>query len=650
MTGVNTSLNLTGTDAVSEVLSLKPCSVVLETLPIDILEKSSRYLQSSVDHSRQDDDPYEAESDSGDSLFLTQKPVPKAVRSRRRYRSTYKSDLTSASGSDETEDEPSAPASQGKSKRCKQSRKKIQLSRLSFPFLSKIRDDKHQPRRRRRMRRNQDHLTSRKNKELHNYAMGGFFKCVRELQEGNAEAPTAFLDEDGDISPLSEGEDDGSDLEDIKVVKKMAFVVSCKRPQPWYTPPIGNIIIDLNQEKHVVWREESELWASCEAANDDREKRKNKKRRVREDEEDGERSPPSDAGGGSLNDQDVAIKRKEKKRKSFEVTEEPSNLSLDSLQKQSTGSCEALTALRKKCKKKKKSSCDNAAEAVEEKEDEDAKHCDDDVAVCGQAVKKKRKKEGEKSISQTSEDAATAAQSDDSVSVQETEKTRAASVCAAEAVEKETQTQTRQEKAESVYAPSGEKGVHACDFEADSAEREANGTVKDKKRKRKICSETDAGGKREKELVTKVDHGPGEEVVVLKKKKKSKQAPVSVMQEAESQTPSLNTNSSVSHKRKSKESSASLLNNTDETVNTSERASSSSTDPASSDIKVKKGAEDISPEETDPVRPEKSEKMKTGSHSPSHEDTLSSSDKVKKDKDGKGKRRLYNPSEAFMDI
>lgn len=61
MTGVNNSLTWTGSDAFGEVSSAESCHVVLETLPPDYVQKISRHFESPVDHSRQVNDPPEAE-------------------------------------------------------------------------------------------------------------------------------------------------------------------------------------------------------------------------------------------------------------------------------------------------------------------------------------------------------------------------------------------------------------------------------------------------------------------------------------------------------------------------------------------------------------------------------------------------------------
>ncbi|KAM7374727.1 hypothetical protein PAMP_007368 [Pampus punctatissimus] len=73
--------------------------------------------------------------------------------------------------------------------------------------------------------------------------MGGFFKCVREMfqsyQKGDkVESYLPTVDMDGEeISPLSEGDEERSHDEDIKVVERKHFVVSSKGkcPHSWNT-------------------------------------------------------------------------------------------------------------------------------------------------------------------------------------------------------------------------------------------------------------------------------------------------------------------------------------------------------------------------------------------------------------------------------
>ncbi|XP_042286930.1 phoenix [Thunnus maccoyii] len=216
-----------GLDAITEVSS-QSCHFVLETSPPDYVEKISRFLESSVGQSRQD--PEANDSDSGDSLFLTQKSVPEAVRSRRRRHSTLRSDPTSPRDLEDGEDSCFAPHREdGRERR----EKKYRLPKYSFPFLT---ERKGKPK--------SNLLFVQQNTRLHNFGMGGFFKCVRELwqsyQRGdNLESSLLTVDVDGEeIPPLSEGEEEKSDDEDIKVVERKRFVLSSKAkcPQPLNTP------------------------------------------------------------------------------------------------------------------------------------------------------------------------------------------------------------------------------------------------------------------------------------------------------------------------------------------------------------------------------------------------------------------------------
>ncbi|XP_071316753.1 caldesmon-like [Trachinotus anak] len=242
MTAVRKSLRLTQSDLLVEALSKESCHIVLETSPPDYVQKISRYLESTEGHNRQDDvvnDPAGAESDSGDSLFITQKPVPEAVRSRRRHRYSLRSDPTSPKDLEESEDDSLSSASPEESKTCKRrGRKKYRLPKFSFPFLK---ERKSKPR---------STLSSvEQNTSLHNYTMGGFFKCVRELwqsyQSGaDLQLPVPTVDMDGQhIPPLSENEEERSEMEDIRVVKRKHFVapLKTKRSKPWYTPEKGDI-------------------------------------------------------------------------------------------------------------------------------------------------------------------------------------------------------------------------------------------------------------------------------------------------------------------------------------------------------------------------------------------------------------------------
>ncbi|XP_051255948.1 phoenix [Dicentrarchus labrax] len=223
MADVHSSLSWTQSDALAEVVSAESCHIVLEPSPPDYVEKISRYLESSVGQGEQDKvchEPAEAESDSGDSLFITQKPVPEAVRSASPGRYNLRKHPIFLS----EESDGDSSSSHGESRTAKRSkRQKCILPKYSFPFLS---EKKWKP--------TSTLLPARQNTSLHNYMMGGFFKCVRELWQGyergdDVESSLPTVDVDGDyISPLSEEEEEGSEVEDIKVVERKHFVATLK--------------------------------------------------------------------------------------------------------------------------------------------------------------------------------------------------------------------------------------------------------------------------------------------------------------------------------------------------------------------------------------------------------------------------------------
>ncbi|KAA8586377.1 hypothetical protein FQN60_000213, partial [Etheostoma spectabile] len=168
----------TRSDAMAEVVSAESYPAVLESSPPGYVEKISRYFESSVGHSKQDkvpvcNGPAEAESDSGDSLFLTQKSVPEAVRSRRQRRHSLRSTPISPRDLEEpsrSEDSPSSSSHEESKTDKGRRRKKYTLPKYHFPFLAKC---KHR-----------STLLPVQNASLHHYVMGGFFNCVRDLWQG----------------------------------------------------------------------------------------------------------------------------------------------------------------------------------------------------------------------------------------------------------------------------------------------------------------------------------------------------------------------------------------------------------------------------------------------------------------------------------
>ncbi|XP_051793433.1 uncharacterized protein LOC110951716 isoform X2 [Acanthochromis polyacanthus] len=176
---------------------------------------------------QRDGSPAETDSDSGDSLFITQKPVPEAVRSGRRRSSSFRSDPPSLLDGDESDD--SASPEEPKPDR-KKKVKRIKLQKHSFSFL----------RQRRIGRICIEELKNKQNTSLHNAVMGGFFKCVRDLwqsyqrDEDLASLPTVDVPEES-IPPISEEEEEKPEDEDIKVVVR----------DPWFASRPGIFLYEV---------------------------------------------------------------------------------------------------------------------------------------------------------------------------------------------------------------------------------------------------------------------------------------------------------------------------------------------------------------------------------------------------------------------
>ncbi|CAJ1064361.1 actin cytoskeleton-regulatory complex protein pan1-like [Xyrichtys novacula] len=216
--------------ATVEAAPLKSCIVVKEGSSYS--EKVSQYLESSCGQNGQGGvsvETVEEDSDSGDSLFITQKPVPIPVRSTR-GRPNLRSDTRPPRDLDEDEDDSSSsssperrfeiPATQ------KEKRMKTKLPEYSFPFLT--------GKRYRRSGRG----TREQNRGLHNAGIAGFFREMWEAHKRGEDVELSLptVDTDGeDISPLSEEEEERSEDEDIKVVERKVFAVplKIKNQQTW---------------------------------------------------------------------------------------------------------------------------------------------------------------------------------------------------------------------------------------------------------------------------------------------------------------------------------------------------------------------------------------------------------------------------------
>ncbi|XP_029375258.1 phoenix [Echeneis naucrates] len=234
MTGVRRSLRLTLSDARVEALSSQSGTVVLEEAPPTCDEEVSRHHESSLGQRNEaSDDPAASESDSGDSLFITQNVAPETVRSQRQRRNTVRSEPASATGLEDSDDSSASSHSNTESNTARgRKRKQYNLPVFSFSFLQ---GRESKPRRRASF--------VLQNRALHHYSMGGFFKCVRERWQSNQRDDLQLSSQTEDmegrhIAPLSEGEEECSDCPDIKVVKRTRFVAPSKKkhPQLWYTP------------------------------------------------------------------------------------------------------------------------------------------------------------------------------------------------------------------------------------------------------------------------------------------------------------------------------------------------------------------------------------------------------------------------------
>ncbi|XP_007545908.1 uncharacterized protein LOC103133876 [Poecilia formosa] len=223
--------NFTEADGVAQ-----PGDIMLVNSPPDDGEEISRHLMSSLkQHNGQD-----TNSDSGDSLFITQKCAP-----QRRRRSSKRSNFRD---SPEHEYDASTSEEEHPEDRKQQKKKSCTTPKFTFDFLKE---------------RMMTRLPYYQNRKLHYYAMGGYFRCAERLwdsyQTGEdllESLPTA--DEDGEpISPMSEEEDETTENEDIRLVEKKLFVVSkTKNSQPWYNPKKGSSEeTQQNEERYNAARE-----------------------------------------------------------------------------------------------------------------------------------------------------------------------------------------------------------------------------------------------------------------------------------------------------------------------------------------------------------------------------------------------------------
>nr|XP_015816674.2 neurofilament medium polypeptide [Nothobranchius furzeri] len=177
-----------------------------------------------------DDGPGEANSDSGDSLFITQKDVPEAVRSGRRRHTNLRSDSKLQQHEDLAELVPDSSSSSDEEPETARKGNKncYKVPKFKFSFLNE--DNKSKP-----------IINNVKNAKFQTCAMASFIISVRELWRsfelgGDLAASLPTIDTDGEVlSSMSEGGEETSEGEDIKVVERKCFVTSLRktRSQSW---------------------------------------------------------------------------------------------------------------------------------------------------------------------------------------------------------------------------------------------------------------------------------------------------------------------------------------------------------------------------------------------------------------------------------
>ncbi|XP_033955839.1 transcriptional regulator ATRX homolog [Pseudochaenichthys georgianus] len=549
------------------------------TNPPGYVEKASRYVKSSMGQGRDDEvpeGPAGADSDSGDSLFITQKPVPEALRTgvRTRYSQWAKPlsprDLHESEESEENKESSDSNDGESQSGKVQRSKKNV-LPKFSFPFLKEKKPE----------------LLPVHNKRLHSYLVGGFFECVRLLRQGcqtkkDVESSLPTVDMDGEhISQLSEDDGEKLDEADIKVVERKLFVVPSKSRRK----KKSSAAEDVRQEKanesfETDVRAEHSL-ASVICKMEDKHKEKKIQKRVEDIEQLETVTEPPNA------DAETRKKKKEKRKKQGIATtkeceeEEASNRTLDlppmspenleGLENCSENAVESQETLESSCVKKKNYkkkrvscskeatqgldiSCGNGNEKVDNTQ-KTKEGLEDQNANLTEKIKKKKKRK-EILSSNLSED--NSPQSDDLVSVQEKEEKRTSSFRVADAEDNDAQTPVE-------LNDNGVRKKRKLSAAQDSVEinpeqgfEEPNTGVKRKKKETGNETESVTPAQTLKSAGD-VEFSPTDETVVLKKKKKkkSKVEPCNVIQEDPSASKDVESVKSSlkdcsSHKRKDK--------------------------------------------------------------------------------------------------
>ncbi|XP_038861372.1 E3 ubiquitin-protein ligase RBBP6-like isoform X2 [Salvelinus namaycush] len=255
----NNTRTLLNSEGVYEAAEDNSSQLILENPDPDIVKTISHYFEAALsgqkyvlshpvtDHGTESS----ADRDSGDSLFITQVPVSEVVRSVRRCHSKERSEFTCTIESEEESGEEDGPATPQRKqqvshamKHHKRKAEKHGLKKYSFPFLGSVYRSKPLSSRERTYRNT--HLPLLKSVTFSSKAIGGFFRCVKTLKKfskGKATLasalPNRYLDEEGELSPLSEQEveSEGSD-DDIRVVENTLLMPFLKKKnrQTWCHP------------------------------------------------------------------------------------------------------------------------------------------------------------------------------------------------------------------------------------------------------------------------------------------------------------------------------------------------------------------------------------------------------------------------------
>uniref|UniRef100_A0A9J8BCQ5 Uncharacterized protein n=1 Tax=Cyprinus carpio carpio TaxID=630221 RepID=A0A9J8BCQ5_CYPCA len=243
------NVTLPAVSHVGDLIDIDPhLELIFETPPPDVVDSINECFEQFTNTVEKTSDAtlhqLSSDSDSGESLFITPSRT-KAVRTERRLRSSRRPESVSED-SEENEESENERGSGGQRAECPKRRKSsiyIPPRRTTFPFLLKS------------LRR--QHLSSKKHQILENSEMGGFLKCIRNIEEGCVNTGRAISPSmlESELSDNSEGDEHNSDHEVTKVDKTI-FVPSYFKenkhkwlPQSFLEIRIQGSVSDDNEEQ-----------------------------------------------------------------------------------------------------------------------------------------------------------------------------------------------------------------------------------------------------------------------------------------------------------------------------------------------------------------------------------------------------------------